>query len=180
MASPLLSRHKMTFQAAPEVVYDTLWQNTPRGRPQADGHVLETHMIAGTLGTVGCIQQIRVIYGALDLIMIETVTAAERPFVYEVRQVPDALQRHDPAERDIPFLDSMIEDLDQKFDADFGADPIAKLIRFDLLSDKERTDMTVSISVPDGQPVGFIRRWIWERGVKKRMRNVQQLIESAI
>lgn len=169
-----------SFAATPDTVYETLWKAPDRAHPGVETNVLERLTIAGTPGHEGHMQQLRCVYGGLDLFVVETVLIADRPHCYEVKQLPDGLQRHDPAEREVKFLDSMVDDLDAKFLADFGDPPLATRIRIDLAPTQDGCDATLTLSVPDADKLGAFRLWGWKRHAKKQSAIVFDQIAAAL
>jgi len=170
----------MVFAAPPKTVYQTLWASPDKKHAKVETNVLKRMTITGSPGQRGHVQQLRTEYGALDLFVIETVLIADEPYCYEVKQIPDGLQRHDPAERDVKFLDSMVDDLDAKFLADFGETPLATHIRFDLANQNDTCEATITLSVPDAAKLGAFRLWTWKRFAKKQVRGMQEQIQAAL
>lgn len=173
MATDLIYQEKFTFQASVEVVYDALWAGP-------GGKFLEIHHIAGQPGNVGHEQQVRCAYGGVDLLMIETITAATRPSHLRVTQRPDGLRRADPNERDIPFLDSVVEDLDAAFTAQFGTDPATTQIEYDLKQVGEETHVQIVVSTSMGKRLGWLRSRRWRKIIKKDVADIVSGINSRI
>lgn len=168
MTSDLWYQTTHQIDAPPQAVYDALWKGDPPRQPEVEGAILEAHLITGTPGQAGHVQQLRTNNGSLDLILIATVTIADPPYVYQVSQTPDGLTRHDPAERSVPFTKTVVADLDTVFQQTFGNDPLSTDVRFDLAESSGGTQVTLTISVPDAPKQGYFRRYFWRRHVKKQ------------
>lgn len=165
MTTPLTYTQTVTFQAPIAQVFDALW-----ARPGGD--LLEVRHIVGTPRTVGHRQQLRCAFGGVDLLMIETVTAMTRPTHLQVTQAPDGFQRYDPAEREAPFLDSMVDDLDGAFSAQFGVEPPLSQIDFSLEGSGDQTTILIEISVLTERRYGWLQRRRWRKSVAKEAQDI--------
>lgn len=163
----------MIFAAPIHAVFDALWA-------QPGGNLLELRHITGTVRSVGHRQQARLAFGGVDLLMIETVSALTAPTHLQIIQQPDGFRRPDPAERDIPFLDSLISDLDAAFAGQFGADPAQTQIDFHLQEDEDNTQVTVVVEVLTDESVGWLRRRRWRKGVRKEVVDIMSGIDSRL
>lgn len=163
----------LTFEAPIDAVFAALWSSP-------GGNVLEVMHVAGTPRSIGHAQQIRTAYGGVDLLLIETVTAMRRPTHLRIIQQPDGLQRHDPAERDIPFLDSMTADLDGAFERQFGRDPAATEIDFSLADTGQETRVTVEITLLTDQRVGWFGKRLWRRKVIREIAEIAAGIRARL
>lgn len=172
MTSNLQYQETWLIPAPLEEVYDRLDSHDYNG----DQKPVETHVIAGQPRTVGYSQQARFHHGSLDLILIETITHAERPFRLVVEQQPDCIQRHNPSERDIPFMDALIEDLDAEFAFQFGDPPLITEIAFDLSAHPDGTSLHVTVSVPNARKVGWFGQRKWRKRVQQQLSGIKAWI----
>jgi len=165
LTSDLAYQDTRIFAAPIDEVFEALWA-------QPGESLLELRHIQGTPRKIGHQQQARIAYGGLDLLMIETVTAVSAPTHLQIRQQPDALRRHDPAEREIDFLDSLVTDLDAAFELQFGAAPAETQIDFHLEAVDDETQVTVTVTVLTDDRVGWLRKRRWRKTVAKEVEQV--------
>ena len=173
MTSELQFQDRYVFAGGVEQVFDALWA-------QPGGDLLDIRHIVGTPREVGHRQQLRTAYGGVDLLMIETVTAVTRPTHLRVEQQPDGFSRHDPDEREIPFLDSMIADLDAAFLAQFGADPAPTQIDFELAAVGDETEVTFSVMVKTDERLGWLRKRRWRKTCQKEVAEIAKNISARL
>ncbi|SEW25322.1 hypothetical protein SAMN04488515_1853 [Cognatiyoonia koreensis] len=179
MTSSLWYQEKAVFAAAIEDVYAALFAQS-RAQPGGDPLLLDVRDVSGTPGTAGFVQQARVNDGALDLILLETIIAIEPPRHLQVRQLPDALVRHDPGERDAPFLGTLVDDLDVEFTRKFGDPPAHTDLIYDLATVDSGTEVTITIDVPGVAKAGWLQRRFWRKAIRKEVARIKARITQAV
>jgi len=180
LPTTLSMQERYVFDAPIDTVFAQVARGTVDDRREAEGALLEIRQIVGTPGVPGFQQQVRVNYGALDLILIETLLASDPPFHMKVVQQPDALTRHDPSERTVPFASHLIEDLDTTFLDMFGDPPVETEISFDLSAQKAATEVLISVSLETVGRIGWFRNRKWQKRVKRQTDEIAARIESSL
>ena len=180
MTSDQTYHEAFDFPAPAETVFDVIWAQPTQSKMPKLGDILETATISGKPGVVGFQQQVRMHHGGLDLVMIEVLTAFERPHKVVVQQTPDCLQRHDPNERDVPFLETTLGDLDAEFLYQFGDPPFQTEVTMDLTPQGQDTRLTVTVKSIDMPKLGWFKRRAWRTQVKQKVAGIADRISAGL
>lgn len=180
MTSELSYQDSRVYDATSTQVFDALLAPVDPGAQTKQGTLLAVDAIAGRPGNVGFVQQARYHHGAFDLVVIETLMGIARPDSLWIRQQPDCLMRHNPHERTVPFLDSMVEDLDLAFVDQFGENPAATDLRFNLTPDGGSTRANVTLLQDSPPKVGWFAHRRWQKIAKNNVSEILARIKSRL